>query len=88
MSDLMQVTKHPLTVRELKELLSTYDENKPVTVKLSSPHVKTGQEYYLPKESIVEGAKEVVLHMEGLNWFADADEEGNRKLIRDWANRP
>lgn len=88
MPDLLEITKHPLTVNELRLLLAGLDGDKPVLVKLMAPDAKEGDEYYLPEESIVNSQKEIVFQMSAVNWLATKDDEGKRQFVRQWENRP
>jgi hypothetical protein len=88
MPDLLEITKHPLTVAELRLLLADLDGDKPVLIKLTAEDAKEGDEYFLPEESIVNSQNEIVLQMSALNWLATKDDEGKRQFVRDWENRP
>jgi hypothetical protein len=88
MPDLLEITKHPLTVAELRALLEGLDGDKPVLIKLTAQDAKEGDEYFLPEESIVNSQNEIVLQMSALNWLATKDNEGKRQLVRDVENRP
>jgi hypothetical protein len=88
MSDLLEITKHPLTAAELRALLEGMDGDKPVVIKLTAPDAKEGDEYFLPEESIVNSQNEIVLQMSALNWLATKDDDGKRQFVRNWEKRP
>ncbi len=87
-SQLVEITKHPLTVAELRMVLDGLDSHKPIVLKLSAPDAKVGDEYYLPQDSVVNSENEVAFMLAGFNLLANKDDEGKRQLVRNWENRP